>query len=256
MQGTTRGFSFLFVMFLGILNTLIARFLGQGGDKRALDVFTIHIRHLSSNKVLDTQQNRLEAMTGKTGENEQKRLFEGSVNITIDDIPAYLLHEFGKRVIEPFYKGGISEAIKSLMQKAVQEQKQNEIFQKFPWKKDEERFNEAGALITLRRRYENYAIFNLGEKLAATFIDLAFRSPQTYPDAILVNLETEETMNVEFEEFSSDFKAHRHDPAKCDLIICWMHDWNKRWTNEKCPLAVFEVGSGEGEGTFHMKEQS
>jgi hypothetical protein len=152
------------------------------------------------------------------GENEQKRLFEGSVNITIYDIPTELLHEFGKKVIEPLYKGGISEAIKDIMQKAVQEQKQNEIFQKFPWKKNEERFNEAADFMVAKRRYENFEIFTLGEKLAATSIDIAFRSPQTYPDAILVNLETEETLDVEFEEFSSDFKGH--DPTKCDLIVC------------------------------------
>lgn len=83
-----------------------------------------------------------------------------------------------------------------------------------------------------------------------TSIDVAFRSPQTYPDAILVNFETEERMNVEFEEFSSDFKVHGHDPTKCDLIVCWIHDWNKRWTNGKCPLAVYEVGSGEGQALF------
>ena len=189
-------------------------------------------------------------------DNGQKRLFENAVNIAISGIPAELLHEFSERVIKPLYAGGISGAIKDLMQEAVNEQKHNEIFSRFPWKKDEERFNEAADLIALKRRYENYAIFALGDKLAVTSVDLAFRSPQTYPDAILVNLETEQTLNVEFEEYSSDFKVHGHDHSKCDLIVCWIHDWNKRWTTEKCPLAVFEVGSGEGQGTFYPKETS
>lgn len=186
----------------------------------------------------------------------QKKLFEGSVNITIYDIPTELLHEFGEKVIKSYYTGGISEAIKDLMQRAVGEQKRIELFNQFPWKKNEEKFNEAAHLIVSKRRYENYAIFNLGEKLATTYIDIAFRSPQEYPDAILVKLESQETLDVEFEEFSSDFKVHGHDPSKCDLLICWSHDWNKRHPNEKCPLPVYEVGSGEGQGTFYPKETS
>jgi len=185
-------------------------------------------------------------------ESGEKKLFEGSVNITIYDVPSELVHEFSEKVMKPFYTGGASEAVKDLMQKAVDEQKQNEIFRNLPWKKDEGRFNEATDLIGLKRRYENYAIFTLGEKLAAASIDIAFRSPQTYPDAILVNLETEETLNVEFEEFSSDFKGH--DPTTCDLIVCWIHDWKERYPNEKCPLPVYEVGSGGGKGTFYSKE--
>lgn len=48
------------------------------------------------------------------------------VNITIYDIPANLLHEFSEKVVKPFYPGGISIAIRDLMRKAVQEQKQKE----------------------------------------------------------------------------------------------------------------------------------
>ena len=189
-------------------------------------------------------------------ENGQKKLSEGSVNITIQDVSAELLHEFSEKVIKPLYASGVSEAIKNLMQKAVEEQKQNDIFQEFPWKRDEERFDEVADRFGLKRRYENYAIFALGDKLANSHIDVVFRSPREYPDAILYDPDSEETLDVEFEEFSSDFKVHGHDPAKCDLIVCWIHDWNKRWTSEKCPLAVFEVGSGEGQGTFYPKETS
>lgn len=30
---------------------------------------------------------------------------------------------------------------------------------------------------------------------------------------------------IEFEYRSSDFPKHKHDPAKCDMIICWEDDW-------------------------------
>jgi len=46
------------------------------------------------------------------------------VHIAIHDIPAELLMEFCKKVVEPNYPGGISSAIKDLMRKAVKEQKQ------------------------------------------------------------------------------------------------------------------------------------
>ena len=34
-------------------------------------------------------------------------------------------------------------------------------------------------------------------------------------------------INIEFELYSSNFVKHKHDPNKCDLIICWKHDWKK-----------------------------
>jgi hypothetical protein len=40
---------------------------------------------------------------------------------------------------------------------------------------------------------------------------------------------------IEFELRSSNFKHHRHDPALCDLIVCWEHDW------AECPLEVLEL---------------
>lgn len=42
---------------------------------------------------------------------------------------------------------------------------------------------------------------------------------------------------IEFEHRSSNFRAHRHDPAKCDLIVCWEHDWTE------CPVEVLELKS-------------
>jgi len=46
------------------------------------------------------------------------------VNTTIYDIPASLLSEFSDKVVKPCYPGGISQAIKDLMRKAVKEQKE------------------------------------------------------------------------------------------------------------------------------------
>ena len=42
---------------------------------------------------------------------------------------------------------------------------------------------------------------------------------------------------IEFEYESRNFKDHRHDPGKCDLIVCWRHNW------KDCPanLQVLEL---------------
>jgi hypothetical protein len=49
------------------------------------------------------------------------------------------------------------------------------------------------------------------------------------------NMQTGEIIKAEFEYNSSSFYAHRHDPAKCDLIICWLHDW------KDCVMPVWEL---------------
>ncbi|HKV91589.1 MAG TPA: hypothetical protein VJW20_03460, partial [Candidatus Angelobacter sp.] len=40
---------------------------------------------------------------------------------------------------------------------------------------------------------------------------------------------------IEFELESRNFLRHRHDPGKCDLIVCWRHNW------PDCPLEVIEL---------------
>jgi hypothetical protein len=48
---------------------------------------------------------------------------------------------------------------------------------------------------------------------------------------------------IEFEFKSSHFKIHKHDPAECDVIVCWEHDW------KDCPIEVIalkEVLAGLG----------
>jgi hypothetical protein len=42
-------------------------------------------------------------------------------------------------------------------------------------------------------------------------------------------------VRIEFEFRSRNFVAHGHDPAACDVIVCWEHDW------PDCPLEVVEL---------------
>jgi len=46
------------------------------------------------------------------------------VHLTIYDIPASLLRDFCKKTVQPKYPGGVSDAIKDLMRKAVNEKQQ------------------------------------------------------------------------------------------------------------------------------------
>ena len=44
-------------------------------------------------------------------------------------------------------------------------------------------------------------------------------------------------VRIEFEFRSRTFKDHGHDLAKCDLIVCWQHNW------PECPLDVVELST-------------
>lgn len=44
-----------------------------------------------------------------------------------------------------------------------------------------------------------------------------------------------ERVRVEFELRSSQFRLHKHNPAGCDVIVCWEHDW------QASPLEVLEL---------------
>jgi hypothetical protein len=46
-----------------------------------------------------------------------------------------------------------------------------------------------------------------------------------------------EAVKVEFEFKARNFEVHRHDPAGCDLIVCWENDW------QGCPVEVLELKS-------------
>lgn len=42
-------------------------------------------------------------------------------------------------------------------------------------------------------------------------------------------------IRIEFEYRSKNFQDHGHDPDGCDVIVCWIHDW------EDCPIEVLEL---------------
>ena len=46
-----------------------------------------------------------------------------------------------------------------------------------------------------------------------------------YPDCIAYKHvgDKEKLVKIEFEYRSSSFRAHGHDPKKCDYIVCWHH---------------------------------
>ena len=44
-------------------------------------------------------------------------------------------------------------------------------------------------------------------------------------------------VRIEFEHRSRNFRHHGHDPAQCDLVVCWEHDW------PDCPVEVLELKS-------------
>jgi hypothetical protein len=44
-----------------------------------------------------------------------------------------------------------------------------------------------------------------------------------------------EAVRIEFEFRSRSFRDHAHDPAGCDLIVCWEHDW------ADCPVEVLAL---------------
>jgi hypothetical protein len=44
-----------------------------------------------------------------------------------------------------------------------------------------------------------------------------------------------EKIYIEFEYLSSNFKLHKHNAKKCDMIVCWEHDW------PECSLEVIEL---------------
>jgi hypothetical protein len=44
-----------------------------------------------------------------------------------------------------------------------------------------------------------------------------------------------ERIAIEFEYRSSNFERHGHDPERCDLIVCWEHDW------ERAPIPLLSL---------------
>lgn len=69
----------------------------------------------------------------------------------------------------------------------------------------------------------------LVESLSTGFPDCAAKRRLHGPD------QPWERVRIEFEFRSRNFLTHKHDPRKCDLIVCWKNDW------PDCPLEVLEL---------------
>jgi hypothetical protein len=85
--------------------------------------------------------------------------------------------------------------------------------------------NEAGVILLFSKVMEDLGI-------------IYEASPsKSFPDMIARRKEEEGWVkrSVEFEYKSSHFKTHKHDPQKCDIIVCWINDWTD------CPIEVIEL---------------
>jgi HNH endonuclease len=76
--------------------------------------------------------------------------------------------------------------------------------------------------------------------MAASLGFLALRIQTEYPDCEAMRVVGEnqlQRVKIELEHQSRNFLRHLHDPSKCDLIVCWEHNW------PECPLEVIELKS-------------
>jgi hypothetical protein len=84
--------------------------------------------------------------------------------------------------------------------------------------------NEAGVILLFSRVMDDLGI-------------IYESSPPTFPDMVARRRTAKgyERVYIEFEFKSSNFIKHGHDPSKCDIIVCWEHDWRE------CPIEVIEL---------------
>lgn len=85
--------------------------------------------------------------------------------------------------------------------------------------------NEAGVILLFSKVMEDLGIFYEA-------------SPSTGMPDLIARERTKKGLEkryIEFEYKSSNFKAHKHDIKKCDIIVCWEHDW------QDCPIRVIEL---------------
>ena len=74
----------------------------------------------------------------------------------------------------------------------------------------------------------------LAERLGFTILHMGTQ----YPDGEVIRHVDEgrwQRVRVEFEFRSREFLKHMHNPAECDLIVCWEHNW------PQSPLEVIEL---------------
>lgn len=88
-----------------------------------------------------------------------------------------------------------------------------------------------------RTEAETIALFKLvSARLGWRIVHLQI----AFPDAMIENGRGQRLV-VEFEFDSKNFHAHGHDPAGCDLIVCW----RDRWENPPVPVWALEECAGE-----------
>lgn len=85
---------------------------------------------------------------------------------------------------------------------------------------------------------ENGVIFLFGKILDDLHMYIEEIKPG-FPDCVARRFAGKgwEKVSIEFEYLSSHFRDHKHDYEKCDIIVCWEHDW------KDCPLEVIELKS-------------
>jgi hypothetical protein len=84
--------------------------------------------------------------------------------------------------------------------------------------------NEAGMILLFARVMDDLGI-------------IYESSPPDFPDMIGRRKAGDkwQRVRIEFEYKSSNFKQHGHQLSKCDIIVCWEHDW------PDCPIEVIEL---------------
>ena len=71
-------------------------------------------------------------------------------------------------------------------------------------------------------RNESGVVFMLGQVIGQLRYKMAYMDG-SYPDCVMVS-PSGTLVRAELEYRSSNFIMHRHDPALCDLVICWLND--------------------------------
>jgi len=79
---------------------------------------------------------------------------------------------------------------------------------------------------------ETIALFRMVQKLLGW--ELLYLQSHAFPDAVVRNPQGK-LLRAEFEHKARNFLAHAHNPANCDLIICWENNW------ADCPLPVLAL---------------
>ncbi len=84
---------------------------------------------------------------------------------------------------------------------------------------------------------ENGVIYLFGS-LARQLGFVVMRIQTEFPDCLALRYigdDRWQLIRIEFEYESRNFLKHLHDAKKCDLIVCWEHNW------KECPIEVIEL---------------